>query len=62
MVSALTKLPEAHNSRVSQVLFGKSTPSPVTPIKFTPFDVNLNGSQIEAIEFALGSQDTKFLH
>lgn len=64
-MTRLSKLSEGEMSSIVQVLFGLSSPTPVsTGPTSTPewIDPSLNDSQKEAIEFALASREVALIH
>ncbi|KAK3114423.1 hypothetical protein LTR53_007273 [Teratosphaeriaceae sp. CCFEE 6253] len=62
----LQKMPPSERSTLTQVLFGQSSPTPITaadltiPVKW--HDPALNDSQQEAIRFALASREVALIH
>jgi DNA polymerase alpha-associated DNA helicase A len=66
-MTKLQKMPEATYSSFLRVLFGLSSPSPVQEIteeaaKIEWIDPSLNGSQKNAIWFALASREVALIH
>ena len=65
-MSKLQKMQPAEHSTLTQVLFGHSSPSPISKDDLSAdlkwHDPTLNDSQKEAIRFALASREVALIH
>ena len=65
-MTRLQKMGEGEHSTLSRVLFGQTSPSPVSPADMKKpiewLDPSLNDSQKDAIRFALASRDIALIH
>lgn len=65
-MTRLQKMNDSEHSVLSRVLFGQSSPTPITAQdldkKFDWVDLSLNDSQKDAIRFALASKDIVLIH